>query len=247
MRIALTIDLDFFCREMPIWDWGHSELPDRVGIDDVIWMTRYSFPYFDLVAETDIKTHADCFPSQILYKLQEAGYNMNRKTRLGIGWSHSLAYDFFKDMEFDMLLNVDAHHDVFESSQLNCGSWIGKLHDLKPFDYKWVYPKWLESDTIRAIRKKKKFNFDIIGLEKALKLRGDVVGIYIAQSPSWVPPHLNHHIDQLIMCSMLITKKEKIDVDEGLLVRRPVNFKEIAKLREQQRKLHEKHIQELGG
>ena len=93
----------------------------------------------------------------------------------------------------------------------------------------------MESADLDTVREGKKFSFDIIGLEEALKIQGNVVGIYIAQSPSWVPPHLNHYIDQLIMCSMLITKKKEFDIDDGVLIRKPMDFKAIDELKAHQR------------
>lgn len=237
MKIALTIDLDFFCRELIEWDWGHSEAPDRIGIDDVIWFTRYTSPYFDIYQETDIETYADCSPKDLLHKLKKAGYNISRRTKLGAGWSHSYAFNFFRNLDFDMLVNIDAHHDTFEADSVNCGSWISKLHEIKSFDYKWVYPRWLDQKHVERTRQRQRqnqiFKFGVINLMNALKLSGNVVGLYIAQSPSWVPPHLNDYIDDLVNSSLLISTKNKFDADDGLLIRQKVDHKQAAKIKKQ--------------
>lgn len=226
MKIALSIDLDYFCRELPEWDWGHSE--DMLMMNDIIWVARYH-SMLDVLSETNVNKYADCMPDDLLYRLRGYGCNFSKRTKLGIGWSHKFAYNFFNSINFDALINVDAHHDLFDGAQLNCGNWVEKLRDIKAFQYTWVYPKWLPTHYVKR-HKNIQHTIQLKSVKRVIQSDNMIVGIYIAQSPAWVPPYMDKYIDHIVKSSLYITGKLKFDVDDTIMMRKQYTTSEIQKM-----------------
>jgi hypothetical protein len=183
----------------------------------------------DLLKETDIK-YADCLPVDLPWLLESHGYKFNKKTLLGIGHSHKDAYNFFSKVKFDKLINFDAHHDYGypkgePHSILHCGNWVEHLEKIKTFDYTWVVPKWLSKPNDTDWVTCKSMDFKSFLKQKP----GEVVAIYIAQSPAWVPPHFDRYIQGLAQICMDLCQK-KFDQDLGTVKRTILTEKKIEKL-----------------
>jgi hypothetical protein len=231
-KVIISIDFDFFVREDLLWDFGHREEP--LFIDQVWNLARY--PYIDLYEETDMITHADCLPIAFPYELSKRGFHFSRKTRIGVGWSHKFAYNFFRNAQSKTLFHFDAHHDCYtesgDANGITCGNWLIKLQDVKPLEtIIWVIPKWADngyteakaSMNDRRAKDLKKLRFPEIS-----NLPREVEAVYLAQSPAWVPPHHDEmfHFLRFSLCNFC--KKKYIDVDDQF-VQRKAPSKEEAK------------------
>jgi len=220
-KIALSIDTDFFFRELPIWDFSHNE-ENILLMNNVIWNIRYGG--IDFLTESSLD-YADCHPNKLFNKLFNKGFNFNLSS-VGSGWSHSGAYSFFKSFEFNTLINIDAHHDCFSGKELHCGNWVLKLLEEKSdIKYHWVYPKFLKNTFgISAPKSVHKVSFSKID-----KLAGEVVAIYIAQSPAWIPPHFDKYFLNMVRSIKLFTDYNKT-IDDKYIKRKIFSSKQIKKV-----------------
>jgi len=191
----LSIDIDFFCRELSEWDFGHDENP--LFASDAVWNTRYQM--YPLHKETDLK-HADFNPSLIINKLKELGFVFTNKTIIGADASHKKAYDFFKNFESKTLFNIDAHHDCGygkkNNEPLNCGNWVKHLINDNNIKSIQLYPKWRHQTDPEVTGKDdciKLYYNQLKPFKKPIKIEA----VFIAQSPSWIPPHFDKHFMQI--------------------------------------------------
>ena len=222
-RIALTIDTDFFGRELPEWDWGHRE--DIPFMMNGIWAIRYG--ELDLLTETDVETYGDCPPSMLLFELAKKGLKFGRKTKLGVGWSHRFAHGFFQKLDFDILINIDAHHDAYTNKEeMDCGNWIFHLDNKRHFNYIWVRPKWLMD--YKTTLNDCHVTCSVASLADLL-IQGSVVGMYLAQSPAWLPPHHDEDLMDLVRASLMHCRRRKFDTDDGIANRSDYTVAKIRK------------------
>ena len=191
--IGLSIDVDYFSYENLLWDWGHTE-SNPIYTTSAIWMIRHQ--YQDLFEECDVK-HADIHPASLFNRLIEDGFSFSRKTKIGCGWSHRYAYDFFKPYKLDRIINIDAHHDMWERDVIDCGSWGYHLQKETGVKFKWVCPKHIYKDLdLDDILK-----YQAISINEIRAFAGKVGAIYICQSPVWLPPFNDEWYHFLIMAA----------------------------------------------
>lgn len=207
--VDVSIDFDFFCREDPMWDWGHGE-GGEVPFESVVWAYRYGGATFNIIEQTDPETYADFLPSALVPNLvhqKRLVFTARRKRERQIGFaeSHQCAFDFLRQNAFgrapDFLVNIDAHHDVFgDSAKVHCGNWMTHLHaDWPTTQFIQVYPKWQEvqyqgvepaSDNKLHVPAHPWLNVfrwaDWPGLEGV-----QVRNVFLCRSGAWVPPHLD--------------------------------------------------------
>ena len=190
--VDLSIDFDFFIREKAIWDFGHRE--NSLFLNG-IWDIRYS--QIDLVRETDIKTFADFEPYQIMSKLEEKGLKITKNTEFFLCESHLGIVTAFRGNNADMLISMDAHHDMFggaiepcieiDGSKIDCGSWLNFFTDKKYYKKVLiVYPKWKD---INDDLGKLKIPHKIVKWDKLPKNDYEVKRVFLCRSGCWVPPH----------------------------------------------------------
>ncbi|MBD3194334.1 MAG: hypothetical protein GF317_04715 [Candidatus Lokiarchaeota archaeon] len=163
MKNILSIDFDFFCKEDPLWDWGHSE---KLECDNHVWFHRYVNSNFNLVEEIDPDVNADFAPADILTKIKEKGFIIKPNTPVCVADSHLKIVDAIQAMHHEFIpnswlniINFDAHHDILYKEpddeekncvdwvyKINCDDWVYKLSLLfgEKVLYHWVYPCWLE-------------------------------------------------------------------------------------------------------
>jgi hypothetical protein len=216
--IDLSIDFDFFVREDLRWDWGHHEAAEdsENWWSLNAWMARYCTSSFNIFDETDPRKHADVPPTQKFFIVasQSKGLLFGNKAnmwkrRLGIAESHVHAFRFFRESSTpaDMVVNIDAHHDVYTNADesLSCENWVSHLHQEWPTtQFVQVYPKWVDIDTQWD---------DEYAATIAVPLQvstwknfvapfGAIVrDIFICRSGAWTPPHLDQQFIELVKCA----------------------------------------------
>ena len=231
-RILLSIDFDYFFKENPLWDFGHAETS---YFCTTAWDIRYKTGKINLIEETDPKRFADFQPKawfeEILKKFK---FNISQNCQAWTNASHAgivPAVEMTK-LEFDVLVNYDAHHDFFgdpEQKQVHCGNWGWKLKernpDLRAF---WIVPKGLKEfhtdetladDVPEFVRVQTHKDFEF-------NAPAEVVGIFFARSDPWVPPHHDPAFNDMVggvsqkLCipprAIWPNEKERIKFNEDL-------------------------------
>jgi len=200
MKNVLSIDFDFFVREDPMWDWGHSE--NQAVFNEVAWSMRYQS--LKLYEECNPARYADFKPDCLIGALRACGMTFSDKIKVGIADSHIHAYKFIKDEVGKCnVINFDAHHDMFdEGDELNCANWAAMLRGEGIMDrYFWVKPKHISGNDYHEHKVKKwKVTSDFYQnyrLRKGLELKIDAV--FFCRSSVWVPPHLDEKFEEMIM------------------------------------------------
>lgn len=202
--IDLSIDFDFFVREDPMWDFGHSEhLPHQM-----VWPIRYRTT--NLYKETDIETFADFQPGQTLNALRDKklrltpteegeenrGQKVASKRQIGVADSHRHALNFFERFQPpDRLVSLDAHHDLFNEEKPDCSNWLTHLMD------RWndtattvVYPGWKDMDLDgEPIRNAQRMRW-----ENWVPRESRIRHIFLGRSAAWVPPHHDKQFLKLV-------------------------------------------------
>ena len=200
-RIGLSIDFDFFVRELKEWEWGHSE--ESPIYSNGVWAARYVGQ--NLYEECSLD-HADFRPEDLLWQLHHRGVQFPEGgVDVGVADSHRFGFEWFEKREdFDEIVHLDAHHDAFEyypdspSHDLNCGNWLTALgcvtrNAKKPVTA--VYPSWKDpkidgppNHPRLKIVKWPKFR---------LKKPGVITSVLLVRSGAWVPPHLDKEFMRL--------------------------------------------------
>ena len=120
--VDISIDFDFFVRELPEWDLTHNNsCPDPMLFKQMLWTVRYAT--HRLYEWTRMETYADFLPSALFERLiGDKGFRLGPQTgrSIGIADSHRLAFEFFHNLwktttPPDALINIDAHHDCYPS------------------------------------------------------------------------------------------------------------------------------------
>lgn len=192
--VDLSIDFDFFVREDPDWDLGHSEHPEVRGTyTDTIWDVRYL--QLDLHALTDLRTYADFMPTQLQLALSTKGVALVPQALRYVGFadSHEYAYNLFTlhdDPVAPVVLNIDAHHDMWEPGpHPMCANWATWLHDYKAPGSHFIhaYPSWLQDPgaPVRPMEQVQWSKWPGLGTPHRVRR------IFLCRSGAWVPPHLD--------------------------------------------------------
>jgi hypothetical protein len=234
MKVALSIDTDFFTRENPMWDFSHNET--ALYMNDMLWDIRYS--QINLHKETSLR-YVDLRPELLFETLIRKGFTF-LKTKVGSGWSHKDAYRFFRKYDFDFVVNIDAHHDCgyHNFEEVACDNWIHFLKKAKPsLSGVWIYPKWLSDKDINGNPIEGFINQPFNNINK---FAGEVVVVYIAQSPAWVPPHHDNIYKELNNQVLRFAGKNFFDYDGGIVVRKKRNRSRDIKSFEAHQKVLEK-------
>lgn len=239
MKVDLSIDFDFFIREKPMWDWGHKEGQTFYNFAP-LWLIRYSNLNLDIVKETNIDTYADFNPIDIVEALESKGFDLTGVKELGYGDSHVYALYAFKDTEAGVMINIDAHHDMWPIGEyLDCGNWITFLISVELYSsIRLVYPKWLNGSALKSLKMKKgSMSWDMLdgtGLE--------VNRIYFCKSGSWVPPHHDKIYIAAFQELSKVAKTTKLYGDYNPLDERVVDWDRVEAMREQNKVLLESII-----
>ena len=236
MKINISIDLDFFHRELQSWDWGHAE-GDIFA--NSVWLARYCA--LDLYKETDILTYADILPTKFLSKLKRLGYIFNHNTKIGYDVSHRYAYNFFREYPAEVLYNFDAHHDFgyacdypyadIDNTQISCGNWVRCLHTKHLIDrYYHIAPKHAHKCQFIEFNGATTVNWETF-LRFGIHCPSEINAIFFAQSPEWVAPHFDSYFKKIIaQCKIMCNYKQDCYTIQGLVVRKPPTRKEALNL-----------------
>lgn len=240
VRALLSIDFDFFIREDPLWDFGHSETlfgpHDLLG--QAVWMIRYRG--VALHQETDPARHADFLPKEILGALAGKGVHLAEGTPITVADSHRHAFDDFMEYAHsppDMVLNLDAHHDLYpaDGRGVQCDNWATHLVDewSEATKFVQIYPRWknveVDQDPSREVSTTRWADWKP-------EVPISVAGVFVARSGSWVPPH--HDEGFFRMLEALETKGELSFVEE-VAKRKAPSAEEAKAMREEYKKAME--------
>lgn len=241
MKTILSVDFDFFIRENPSWDYGHSE-EDSIFLNTA-WIARYMS--VDLYAETDIKKYADFQPVDMFMKLIWLGFNF-KNTKLVVADSHKHAYDVLGKKS--KVINFDAHHDLWKEKKdkVDCGNWLYKgIQNGLVGELFWVAPTWSREFNGKEkywfqkgqYKEIKGYYFDQLKENQFKKTQIDT--LFICRSGAWVPPH--HDAEFVRMVTLFRNLLDDIRLVEELKQRkfptREMNKKMVKQMKEGMAKL----------
>ena len=218
MKIGLSIDFDFFCREKQDWDWIHPLHKESY----TTWLLRYL--NIDLQKECDPHKYADFNPVNMKSILSENGFDFS-ESQYGVADNHVYAHSFFcHDKQIKTIINFDAHHDCWPiyKNKIDCSSWLTSLKNVKAVS---VYPKWkdpyADSEPDRDVKIIKWKDF------KNEKHKYKVLKTFICRSSPWVPPHL----DSLFLKFVDSFTKYPLISYEKIVLRNQTALQQISKIR----------------
>jgi hypothetical protein len=215
-QVDLSIDFDFFARELIEWDWGHG---DTALFATMIWSARYASSV-DVHAETDPAHWADFRPVDLIEVLERRGLRMappsDRPAMFWVSESHRALFTRLQGMPApDVLLHMDAHHDCWpypdrrEPDGVSCGNWLTALlrrQQWRNVEVIYTRPSWKEERERRCdgklhTTKVREVVFsDWPGFEEPVQVRN----IFLCRSAPWVPPHLDEQfLDLAAMLAQL--------------------------------------------
>jgi hypothetical protein len=208
MKTVVSVDYDFFVRENPLWDWGHSEVNPIFA--SVAWIARYSG--LDLYKETDIKKYADFQPENLAISLIDKGFSFQKHPKLVIADSHKELYRYLKRLGKSRVYNFDAHHDLWrDNKEVDCGNWLFRAtEDGYVKGIYWIAPSWSEefnNGDEYWFNGNKGYSQYINGhyYNKMPIYKEDIDLLFICRSSAWVPPHLDKSFIKMIKQVQLFT------------------------------------------
>jgi hypothetical protein len=265
--VDLSIDFDFFVRELLEWDWGHGETAGHFYAT-ALWNIRYSGNSFDIYDETDPAKHADVEPNaHFISALTDKGLSLglyrDKKRKIGVAESHKEAFEFFtnKSAPADYVVNIDAHHDVYTTTEnpLDCGNWLSHLHQKWPeTKIVQVYPKWQslrsQMDAVAA----KGGDTTISGVPLRIARWADfkfpegaiLRNVFICRSGAWTPPHLDQMFFRFCRVFGLLSTRQMKLLDQMIVrdeyvIPHAEHLEHVAEQRERMEKIRQMNIKAL--
>jgi hypothetical protein len=220
VMIALSIDFDWFIRDLPEWDFGHSERGMIARMQDVLWHSRYAS--FDLHAETDPARYADVHPLQFITALEARGMDLNHIERLVVADSHRHAAEWADGQ----IVSIDAHHDLYKEVEdtVECDNWLVAAID-NGAQATVVYPKWKPiADDPVPVRPAQQIQWADWHPEPVR-----VAQVFVCRSSSWVPPHHDALFEAFV--NQWAERAERVEVIAGLTRRTAPSVEVAAALR----------------
>lgn len=198
----LSVDYDYFQRlkdKNTDVSSVFSSYPDGVdlptSISNVVWASHYASPAQRTFIE---QVEPDWDELEIMQGILLA---QDKNIPVAVTQSHIHAYRFIKELcdtdEELFVTNVDMHHDYRnDNSQLDCGNWIGHLHDEWGDNFKWGWtanPIGLDS---YGFTQEERDRAMLCGLNKLIGMQFDAV--FICRSDQWTPPHIDEGFEELV-------------------------------------------------
>lgn len=251
-KIWLSLDWDFFCREKPEWDWGHTE----TRIHQVLsWAVRASTSLArgeDLRKETSLK-YAKPAPGRFWQSLQRLGFTFDRTSKLGIADSHRHAYRFFTGEPDDVqIVHVDAHHDLFysvdaldtsiEQDDPRCDDWHlltllrGNIRSLVVYppwkglcEWEWLMDNILNTANTWEIHRtlRKMADACVWGDPNVPAVAGPVEAVFVCRSSAWTPPWHDKAFNRLVREAEVLTGTKAEVVGPDPRMRRQLDWRRI--------------------
>jgi hypothetical protein len=217
-NIWLSIDWDYFTREMPEWDFGHAESPDFNGLLWDMRVRQFHQMGQSLMEETSLK-YASPHPADFWKRLRRLGYKFDNVQAIVLADSHQYAYQMFRRSALEgpalsdtRLVHFDAHHDLtynmarFEGEagrgEVSCENWLLMTHLAQPsLKSLIVYPEWKGMSDWNVTFGQHYERYP--ALKKALdrytkpcvwpsnlvtEAAGEVELVYLCRSSAWTPP-----------------------------------------------------------
>jgi len=194
-RALVSVDFDFFVREKVEWDWGHQE---TMLFLNPIWTFRYAST-INIRRETDPKKYADFEPTEIVHRLWSKNLVQGRRYRVATAESHLSILEFCKGEAFDLVINLDAHHDMYhepKDGKPDCGNLWVPLYDAMPkARHIHVYPKWQNGDLVTPpVRPIEQTPWPDLKIGNGY----EVTRLFFCRSGCWVPPHLDPLFNSMV-------------------------------------------------
>lgn len=228
MKNLLSIDFDFFVRENPMWDWGHSET-NKI-FHNVAWHSRYATN--DVYTDCDIDKYANFFPEFILLETANKGFHLKKDFNLYVADSHKEAYKVLEKLGKCRVYNLDAHHDLYDGKELDCGNWLTKGFKRGLVEEAfWIAPDWgteFEMLKFREVERKKYGKKLTLAYYNDFLVNKTFDDVFVCRSSSWVPPHCDERFATMIRRLALSTKN--VEMLDTILVRTPMSREDAQKV-----------------
>lgn len=223
--VDLSLDFDFWVREDPLWDYGHAETDDpRENLIHLITLWQIRYQSQDLYGETDMAKFADFPPEGILTALASKKLRARKIGRMMVAESHRHAYDFFRERwlrqgEPDVLVHIDAHHDLWPwtpGQPHSCGNWLTRLLAETPVPTTVVYPGWKDHGLDGPAHGPALLtDWQSWQEPEPLTIRN----VFLCRSGVWVPPHHDERFLSLAQILHMAVGRGRIDVPENIYQR----------------------------
>lgn len=235
MKIALSVDADFFVYEDPLWDFGHGESP---LFREMAWACRLlSAPW---LRDQMTEARADIVPAALPGALSAAGWRSLPGCRLTFSDSHAHGFLAFCGIGADVVVNLDAHHDLgyarkdiqdrrAEAGHVFAEDWMyALLRADRRLRHVQVWPSWKPGGDLPAKphwRRRRgllpRLRFEVFRPGLFEELAGDVVAVHVARSGGWIPPWCDHVAAGLIDAFDSWTGAPGQDLEPGCSARTP--------------------------
>lgn len=205
----LTVDFDYFVREDPAWDWGHSEAHDP-SVLNALWPTRYANLRARGVEPASLLRES---PQTFWQRIRSAGFRLDEAQQLAVADSHAHGAPWCARFAARLggpvpVFNFDAHHDLgygpkkqldawARAGRAECGSWARDALQLRVAStYNIAYPEWRNElpeafpRTLGTTLRRRVTQRTLRELEGAPANRR-VAGVLLVRSASWTPPWLD--------------------------------------------------------
>lgn len=179
-KVLLTVDWDAFVPEDHAWDLGHHETDLFI---DRMWGLRGHLA-------DKIKTSGE---EQLFWKRVQNFFKL-KPMGVTVSDSHVCAYSLLRDYDYDLVINVDAHHDCWKAREdkVDCATWGDAwLAEKKTRRLIWVVPGWQDPDESPQHREQvtvvplSSFERDWGSIPRVIKT------MHICRSGCWTPPWLD--------------------------------------------------------
>src|ERR1035437_4206848 len=117
MKIALSIDWDYFVPVSSAWDMSFHE-DAGISFGDMMWGVRATGAMMqgkDLKEMIKVTTE----PWEFLEILEEKNITIADNAQLFIMDSYRFGYESLRKSKYDLVINMDSHHDIFYNNGFN--------------------------------------------------------------------------------------------------------------------------------
>jgi hypothetical protein len=205
MKIALSIDWDYFVPVSSAWDM-HFHEDAGISFGDMMWGVRATGAMMqgkDLKEMIKVTTE----PWEFLEILEEKNITIADNAQLFIMDSHRFGYESLRKSKYDLVINMDSHHDIFYNNgfnEISCENWLGHLlGEGSVKNVHQIYP----SEERRKQDGKPKFGYASLNPKRYKTTCGlgslpeniELSAIVLCKSGVWTPPWTDKEFTSLML------------------------------------------------